>query len=39
VLGCTGGIDRKVVEACLKDNPLGQKDEQTPFGLLRLGRS
>ena len=35
VLGCTGGVDRNLVQAALKDNPLGQKDECTPFGLLR----
>ncbi len=35
VLGCTGGINRPVLQECLRDNPLGQKDEQTPFGLLR----
>jgi len=35
VLGYTGGVDPRLVEACLRDNPLGQKDEQTPFGLLR----
>lgn len=35
VLGCTGGVDRKRVEDCIRDNPLGQKDEQTPFGLIR----
>lgn len=35
VLGASDGVDRKVIEAALKDNPLGQKDEQTPFGILR----
>jgi len=34
-LGCTGGVDRRLVEACLRDNPLGQGAEQTPLGLLR----
>jgi len=34
-LACTGGADRRLVEACLKDNPLGQGDEQTPIGILR----
>ncbi|MFH0794309.1 MAG: coenzyme F420-0:L-glutamate ligase [bacterium] len=35
VLGASERADRKLVEAALKDNPLGQKDEQTPFGILR----
>ena len=35
VLGGTGGVGFSMIEACLKDNPLGQKDEQTPIGLLR----
>ena len=35
VLGASRGIDRKLVEASLKDNPLGQSDECTPMGLLR----
>jgi F420-0:gamma-glutamyl ligase len=36
VLGATEGVDRKRVEAILKDNPLGQKAEQTPMGLIRV---
>lgn len=36
VLGATAGVDRKRVEAILKDNPLGQKAEQTPMGLIRV---
>ncbi len=35
VLG-SAGIERpRLIEAILKDNPLGQKDEQTPLGLIR----
>ncbi len=36
VLGSWRVEDPKLVEAILKDNPLGQKDEQTPFGLIRV---
>lgn len=35
VLGSAGIEDPKLIEAILADNPLGQKDEQTPFGLIR----
>ena len=35
VLGASEGVDRKLVEQCLKDNPLGQGTECTPMGLLR----
>lgn len=35
VLGASKGVDRKLVEATLKDNPLGQSAECTPMGLLR----
>lgn len=35
VLGSAGVEDAKRLEAILADNPLGQKDEQTPFGLIR----
>ncbi len=35
VLGASGIEDRKQIEAILDDNPLGQKDEQTPFGIIR----
>lgn len=34
-LGTAGIDDRKKLEAILRDNILGQKDEQTPFGLIR----
>jgi F420-0:gamma-glutamyl ligase-like protein len=35
VLGSSGIQNPKLIEDILKDNPLGQKDEQTPFGLIR----
>ncbi len=35
VIGKSEGVDAKLVEACLKDNPLGQGTECTPMGLLR----
>ncbi|MDX2177320.1 MAG: hypothetical protein SF028_12715 [Candidatus Sumerlaeia bacterium] len=35
VLGASAGVDRALVEASLKDNPLGQGTECTPMGLLR----
>lgn len=35
VLGASAGVNRSIVEAALKDNPLGQGDECTPMGLLR----
>ncbi|MEQ8819949.1 MAG: hypothetical protein RLY93_06860 [Sumerlaeia bacterium] len=35
VLGASEGVPRKLVEAALKDNPLGQGSECTPMGLLR----
>jgi F420-0:gamma-glutamyl ligase len=34
-LGASSGADRQLVEAALKDNPLGQGDEQTPIGIIR----
>lgn len=34
-VGVSRGVDRALVEAALKDNPLGQGAEQTPCGLLR----
>lgn len=34
-IGASAGVDRKLVEACLKDNPLGQGAECTPMGILR----
>ncbi len=35
VLGSSGIEDPSLVEEILLDNPLGQKDEQTPLGLIR----
>jgi hypothetical protein len=34
-VGASRGVDRALVEAALKDNPLGQGAEQTPCGILR----
>jgi F420-0:gamma-glutamyl ligase-like protein len=34
-VGVSRGVDREIVEAALKDNPLGQGAEQTPCGILR----
>ena len=39
VLGSWRVEDKTLVEELLKDNPLGQKDEQTPFGLIRPAQS
>lgn len=36
VLGATPGVDRPRVQRILRDNPLGQKAEQTPIGLIRV---
>jgi hypothetical protein len=35
-LGVSEGVDRPLVEAVLKDNPLGQGAERTPIGIIRL---
>lgn len=35
VIGASDGVERRRVEACLRDNPLGQGSECTPMGLLR----
>ena len=35
VMGASRGIDKKFIIKALKDNPLGQTTEQTPFGILR----
>ena len=35
VLGSAGVEDPRLIEDILRDNPLGQKDEQTPLGLIR----
>ena len=36
VLGASDGVDRPLVARILSDNPLGQKSEQTPLGLIRV---
>ncbi|MCX7919131.1 MAG: coenzyme F420-0:L-glutamate ligase [bacterium] len=35
VLGATEGVNRPLLEKIMKDNPLGQSDEQTPIGIIR----
>lgn len=35
ILGASQGIDKKLVIKIIKDNPLGQSDEQTPIGIIR----
>lgn len=35
ILGASQGIDKKLVAKIIKDNPLGQSDEQTPIGIIR----
>ena len=34
-VGYTDGINRKLLEDIMRDNPLGQKLEQTPIGIIR----
>ncbi len=36
ILGASKGVDRDLVVRALADNPLGQGEEMTPIGLLRL---
>jgi hypothetical protein len=36
VLGYSDGINKKLVEKIFSDNPLGQSDEQTPLGIVRI---
>ncbi|MDI6782783.1 MAG: coenzyme F420-0:L-glutamate ligase [bacterium] len=36
VLGASVGVNKPLVERIMKDNPLGQSDEQTPIGIIRL---
>ena len=36
ILGRTSGIDKKLIAKIIKDNPLGQSDEQTPVGIIRV---
>ncbi len=35
VMGVSQGIDKNFIVKALKDNPLGQTTEQTPFGIIR----
>lgn len=35
ILGASKGADRKLIAKIIKDNPLGQTDEQTPIGIIR----
>ncbi len=35
VLGATSGIDKKLLEDVMRDNPYGQKDELTPICIVR----
>ena len=34
-LGVSQGVDGKLIAKIIKDNPLGQSDEQTPVGIIR----
>lgn len=36
VLGASDGVDREFVREALRDNPMGQRDQRTPMGLLRI---
>ncbi len=35
VLGASEGLDRKLIQAAFRDNPLGQGSEQTPMAIVR----
>jgi hypothetical protein len=35
ILGVSKGVDKRLVQKAIKDNPLGQTDECTPFGIIR----
>ncbi len=35
ILGITNGLNSKLIAKIIKDNPLGQTDEQTPVGIIR----
>jgi hypothetical protein len=35
ILGASIGVDKKLIAKIIKDNPLGQSDEQTPVGIIR----
>ena len=34
-IGFTQGIDKQLIEDIMRDNPMGQKNEQTPICLVR----
>jgi len=36
ILGAPDGIDRNLYARILKDNPLGQNNQQTPMGIIRI---
>ena len=35
ILGASKGLNKKLIAKIIKDNPLGQSDEQTPMGIIR----
>jgi len=35
ILGVSAGLDKKLIAKIIKDNPLGQTNEQTPVGIIR----
>ena len=35
ILGASQGINKKLITKIIKDNPLGQSNEQTPIGIIR----
>ena len=35
ILGVSEGVNKKFIALAIKDNPLGQSDEQTPIGIIR----
>src|SRR3989344_2255460 len=39
ILGTTQGVNSKLIAKIIKDNPLGQSDEQTPIGIIREVKS
>ncbi len=36
ILAASPGVNTKILQMAIKDNPLGQSSEQTPIGILRL---
>ena len=38
ILGTSFAVDKKFIARAIKDNPLGQSDEQTPVGIIRAVR-